>query len=73
MRCVTLGADIEPLGEPGHLPVRLEASGLSGGSLAVRGDISSQFLSGLLLAAPCMREGLVIEVSTDWSRCPTSR
>lgn len=66
----TLDANIEPLGEPGHLPVRLEASGLSGGALAVRGDISSQFLSGLLLAAPCMRDGLVVEVSTELVSVP---
>ena len=65
-----MDADIEPLGEPGHLPVRLEASGLSGGQLSVRGDISSQFLSGLLLAAPCMREGLIVDVSTDLVSVP---
>jgi len=66
----TLDADVEPLGEQGHLPVRLEASGLIGGSLSVRGDVSSQFLSGLLLAAPCMRDGLVVEVSTDLVSVP---
>lgn len=58
-----LGAQIEPLGEPGHLPVRVEASGLAGGSVAVRGDVSSQFLSALLLSAPAMGDGL--EVSVD--------
>src|SRR5690606_22113011 len=33
-------------------PVVLEASGLIGGQAHIRGDISSQFLSGLLMAAP---------------------
>lgn len=55
-----LGATVEPLGGPGHLPVRLEAAGLSGGRVVLRGDVSSQFLSGLLLAAPCMRDGLSV-------------
>lgn len=62
---VTLGAGIEPLGEPGHLPVQIEARGLAGGRLEVRGDVSSQFLSALLLAAPDMADGLEVEVTTE--------
>jgi len=34
-------------------PVVVEAVGLPGGAVNVRGDVSSQFLSGLLLALPC--------------------
>ncbi len=33
-------------------PVTIEASGLAGGDVFVRGDVSSQFLSGLLMALP---------------------
>jgi 3-phosphoshikimate 1-carboxyvinyltransferase len=33
-------------------PVVVKANGLSGGFVRIKGDISSQFLSGLLLAAP---------------------
>jgi 3-phosphoshikimate 1-carboxyvinyltransferase len=33
-------------------PVVVEARGLSGGSVRIRGDVSSQFLSGLLMACP---------------------
>lgn len=36
----------------------------SGGNARIRGDISSQFISGLLLAAPMMRAGLRVEVSS---------
>lgn len=32
------------------------------GAITVRGDVSSQFLSGLLLVAPCLRDGLEISV-----------
>lgn len=32
------------------------------GAVTVRGDVSSQFLSGLLLVAPCLRDGLEISV-----------
>lgn len=60
-----LGAGISPLGEPDHLPVQIEGNGLEGGALQVRGDVSSQFLSALLLAAPEMRRGLDVEVTTE--------
>jgi len=35
-----------------HLPLFIEASGLPGGKASVAGDISSQFLSALLMVAP---------------------
>ncbi len=45
-----LGCDaVAPSGCP---PVRLKARGLAGGRAAVRGGVSSQFLSGLLQVAP---------------------
>jgi 3-phosphoshikimate 1-carboxyvinyltransferase len=34
-----------------------------GGHITIRGDISSQFISGLLFAAPFMRKGLSLEVT----------
>lgn len=44
-------------------PVVVEARGLRGGKASIRGDISSQFLSGLLMAAPYSEQGvdLVVE------------
>jgi 3-phosphoshikimate 1-carboxyvinyltransferase len=48
-----LGVDAESLGANGCPPIRLRAKGLTGGACEVRADTSSQFLSGLLLAAPC--------------------
>ena len=61
----SLGASIDELGAPGMLPVQIDADHLDGGRLSVRGDVSSQFLSALLLAAPCMDEGLRIRVVTE--------
>jgi 3-phosphoshikimate 1-carboxyvinyltransferase len=43
-------------------PVMVEARGLDGGRVHIKGDISSQFLSGLLLAAPYARDKITIEV-----------
>jgi 3-phosphoshikimate 1-carboxyvinyltransferase len=59
-----LGASVEPLGDPGCLPVQLSSRGLSGGTVEVAGDVSSQFLSGLMLSGPCMRKGLTVTLTT---------
>ncbi len=57
-----LGAVVEDVGAPGHLPVEVVGGTLAGGEVAVRGDVSSQFLSGLLLAGPAMPTGLVVHL-----------
>ncbi len=47
-------------------PVCLNAAGLVGGTIRVRGNVSSQFLSGLLLAAPyAQKRPLTIEVEGE--------
>jgi len=48
-----LGASIDYLGEQGFPPLAIHAAAIRrGGSITVRGDISSQFLTALLLAMP---------------------
>lgn len=42
--------------------VRVEGGPPKGGNARIRGDISSQFISGLLLAGPMMEEGLRLEL-----------
>src|SRR5207237_2413096 len=57
-----LGADaISELGT-GCPPVLVRASGLPGGAAVVRGDLSSQYLSALLMAAPYSRQGVRLRV-----------
>jgi 3-phosphoshikimate 1-carboxyvinyltransferase len=61
----TLGATVEAHGAAGHLPVTVVApGGLTGGRVDVAGDTSSQYLSGLLLAAPYARDGVRLRVTT---------
>jgi 3-phosphoshikimate 1-carboxyvinyltransferase len=48
-----LGANVHCESPGGCPPVTVHANGLSGGAASVRGDISSQFLSALLMASPC--------------------
>lgn len=59
-----LGAEVVDEGRPGHLPVTVVAGGLGGGAVELSGDVSSQFLSGLLLSGPAMADGLQVELST---------
>ena len=47
-----LGAEAISEQENGCPPLVIRARGLAGGSATIRGDVSSQFLSGLLMAAP---------------------
>jgi 3-phosphoshikimate 1-carboxyvinyltransferase len=60
-----LGAKVEALGESGHLPVSVSRGSLRGGSVSVRGDVSSQFISALMMIGPRLAEGLQIHVVGD--------
>lgn len=62
-----LGAEVSPVGNAaaGHLPVRVARGNLHGGTVQVRGDVSSQFVSALMLLAPRLDGGLRIEVEGD--------
>ena len=57
-----LGADAVSDLKTGCPPVTIKASGLDGGYAFVRGDVSSQFLSGLLMALPYSRDTTSVEV-----------
>jgi 3-phosphoshikimate 1-carboxyvinyltransferase len=46
-------------------PVQIESTGLSGGSASVRGNISSQFLSALLMAAPYAQNPVDVHVEGE--------
>ena len=57
-----LGADATSDLGTGCPPITVKASGLDGGYAFVKGDVSSQFLSGLLMALPYSRETTSVEV-----------
>jgi len=57
----TLGVRVEEHGEPGHLPFTVHGHGsLVGGQVDVDASASSQFVSGLLLAAARFERGLTL-------------
>jgi len=68
-----LGADLSaPDGgrEPATLPLRIQAAGLPGGKAEISGNISSQFLSALLMVAPCASRTVEITVTTELASKP---
>jgi 3-phosphoshikimate 1-carboxyvinyltransferase len=58
-----LGVDIRCETDSGCPPVIVEAKGLAGGETTVAGNVSSQFLSGLLMAAPGAERAVTIRVT----------
>ena len=57
----------------GYPPVTVEGKGLPGGMTSLRGDVSSQFITGLLLAAPLAEAETEIRVTTRLESQPYVR
>ncbi len=60
-----LGAGVESLGSAGCLPLRVQGPVSGDAVVRIPGDVSSQYISALLLAAPAMPNGLVVELVGD--------
>lgn len=60
LRC--LGADIRYAGDEGYPPLRIVGRPLDGGHLEIQGDVSSQYISALLMIAPVLRQGLTLHL-----------
>lgn len=66
----TLGADISYKETEGYPPVCIKAHGLKGGKVSVRGNISSQYLTALLICAPYAETELHIHVEGELISAP---
>lgn len=61
----SLGVKVHCTGSPGHLPVTVEGPpDITADEVSLRGDISSQYLTALMLIAPYFPEGLRIVLTT---------
>lgn len=60
-----LGCAVAELGVSGHLPISVTGGPVAGGTVEVAGDVSSQFLSGLLLLGPTLPDGLTVRLTTE--------
>lgn len=57
-----LGANIEYIGEEGYPPIRITGSTLKGGLLEIHGNVSSQYISALLMIGPMLKDGLTLRL-----------
>ena len=60
-----LGVRIEYLQRDGYPPLRIVSNGIPGGEVSIRGNISSQYLTALLMAAPLAQSDMVINVEGE--------
>ena len=60
-----LGADITYLKDENYPPLKIIGTGLKGGEVTIKGSISSQFLTALLMAAPFAENDLTIIVEGE--------
>jgi 3-phosphoshikimate 1-carboxyvinyltransferase len=55
-----IGGTINYLEKEGFPPLHIQGKSLQGGRINLDGSVSSQYLSALMMIAPCMRQGLNI-------------
>jgi len=60
-----LGADIEYVEKEGYPPLRITGRSLTGGMLEIAGDVSSQYISALLMIGPVLEDGLELRLTGD--------
>lgn len=60
-----LGAKIDYVEQEGFPPLRVKGGKLKGGHLSLPGNVSSQYVSALLMVAPLMEEGLTLELTGE--------
>lgn len=60
----TLGASVVAGEAWGHLPVTVSGPLRAGGAVSIRGDVSSQYITALMLIGPYLSGGLRIDLTT---------
>jgi len=60
-----LGAKIDYMANEGFPPLQITGSSLNKGSIQLPGNISSQYISALLMIAPTLTNGLTIQLSGE--------
>lgn len=60
-----LGANVEYQENENYPPLKIKANGLNGGQVSIKGNISSQFLTAILMSAPLAQNDLTINVDGE--------
>ncbi|WP_424493326.1 3-phosphoshikimate 1-carboxyvinyltransferase [Salinimicrobium sp. GXAS 041] len=65
-----LGADIEYIKEEGFPPLRIKGKEMTGSKVSLQANVSSQYISALMLIAPSLPNGLEIELEGKVTSVP---
>ena len=60
-----LGAEISYTNNEGFPPLRIKGTELKGNEITLKGNVSSQYISALLMIAPALKNGLVLHLSGE--------
>jgi 3-phosphoshikimate 1-carboxyvinyltransferase len=66
----TLGADIEYLKHKGYPPLKIKGKKLLGGAITIYANVSSQYITALLLIAPKLEKGLELQLDGEITSRP---
>ena len=58
----TLGADITYTGQVGYPPLLIKGKDIQGGEVRLSAEVSSQYISALLMVGPMLRDGLRLQL-----------
>lgn len=62
---ITIGAQIEYLGNKGYPPLKIKGRKLNGGEVYLTANVSSQFVSALMMIAPVTKFGLTLHLEHE--------
>jgi 3-phosphoshikimate 1-carboxyvinyltransferase len=66
----SIGANISYLEKDGYPPLKIQGKPLQGGEISIRGDVSSQYLSALVMIAPYLENGLTLNIISEFTSKP---
>ncbi len=66
----SLGADISYVEKPGYPPLTIRGKKLSKNRVIIQGNVSSQYISALMLVAPSLENGLDIQLTGEVTSAP---
>ncbi|WP_455614705.1 3-phosphoshikimate 1-carboxyvinyltransferase [Bacteroides congonensis] len=60
-----LGAEIDYVNNEGFPPLRIKGAELKGNEITLKGNVSSQYISALLMIGPVLKNGLVLHLTGE--------
>ena len=66
----SLGGEIDYLEKEGYLPLHIHGKKLNGGEVRIAADVSSQYISALMMIAPVLQKGLEIHLDGEIASRP---